>query len=236
MAEMVDGKQVQQPASAVFPSVEGKGFRLFSRFWVGLIGLCWAATLAHFLSQMTWLGSASIKIGGEFLSPGALLAGGVVAAILIWMLLGKFGNHFVVEKPGLGKWVRLSAYAGIAAMSLFGCYAFYMSPSIASSWWRDVFPPIMVFGKGIALKPVFFPSVGIFATVMLVVFLLLNREKWADFLIDTEGEIKKVSWPARKEYLGSSMVVVLVVAVVSIFLHFVDLGLSRLMEKMGIGF
>ena len=68
------------------------------------------------------------------------------------------------------------------------------------------------------------------------VFLLLNQEKWAEFLIETEGEVKKVSWPARKEFVGSAMIVVLVVAVVSMFLHYVDAGLSWLMQRWGVGF
>ena len=77
---------------------------------------------------------------------------------------------------------------------------------------------------------------AVFLTMMSVTYLVLNREKSADFLIETEGEIKKVSWPARKEYVGSAAIVVLVVAVVSMFLHYVDLGLSRLMQAWGVGF
>jgi preprotein translocase subunit SecE len=63
-----------------------------------------------------------------------------------------------------------------------------------------------------------------------------NRESWANFLVETEGEVKKVSWPARKEYLGSALVVVVVIAVVSLFLWASDAGLSRVMQKLKIGF
>jgi len=110
-----------------------------------------------------------------------------------------------------------------------------MLPSLSSPWWLDLWK-VTIFGKVLSVKPVLFPSAAIFTTVMLVTYLLLNRERWAEFLIETEGELKKVSWPARKEYLGSSLVVVLVVAVISAFLHFVDLGLSEVMKQLGIGF
>ena len=53
---------------------------------------------------------------------------------------------------------------------------------------------------------------------------------------DNRQKIKKVSWPPRKEYVGSSFVVVVVVVVISLFLHFVDKGLSALMAGLGIGF
>src|SRR5260221_357239 len=79
-------------------------------------------------------------------------------------------------------------------------------------------------------------AVTVFLSVMFIVFQVLNKDKAAEFLIETEGEIKKVSWPARKEYVGSAMIVVLVVAIVSGFLHFVDKYLSLLMQSMGVGF
>ena len=91
-----------------------------------------------------------------------------------------------------------------------------------------------IFGKAVNLQPILFPG-GRVLRAMSGVFLLLNQERWADFLVETEGEIKKVSWPARKEYVGSAMIVVLVVAVVSMFLHYVDAGLSWLMQRWGSG-
>jgi preprotein translocase SecE subunit len=96
--------------------------------------------------------------------------------------------------------------------------------------------PFTLMGKEASLRPILFPALASFFTVMSVVFLILNKERSADFLVETEGEIKKVSWPARKEYVGSAMIVVLVVTIVSGFLHFVDLYLSKLMQHLGVGF
>ena len=94
----------------------------------------------------------------------------------------------------------------------------------------------MIRPAAVTIRPVLFPTIGIFLTVMFALHLLLNQEKWAEFLIETEGELKKVSWPARKEYLGSASVVVLVVAIISIFLYVVDHGMSRLFSVLRIGF
>lgn len=236
MPETMDEKQVQpQPADGGRPS-KAERFRLVARVWVAAAGLSCAGTVAMLLNSFSWLGADSVPVGRIGMRPGALAVGVLVGAAVIFGALTKLGAKMVYARPGLGRMVRLSAFGGIGALTLFGAYALYMAPSIHSLWWADMLGPKDVFGKSISLKPILFPAVGVFLGVMSGVFLLLNQEKWADFLIETEGEIKKVSWPARKEFVGSAAIVVLVVAVVSMFLHYVDLGLSRLMQAWGVGF
>ncbi|MBI4574748.1 MAG: preprotein translocase subunit SecE [Planctomycetes bacterium] len=50
----------------------------------------------------------------------------------------------------------------------------------------------------------------------------------SDFLIETEGEMKKVSWPTRAEVVGSSVVVIATVMVLGVYMYIVDFGLDRL--------
>ena len=162
---------------------------------------------------------------------------GVLAgAAIVFLIFKKLSDQMTYVRPGLGRAVRLSAFGGIGALTLFGAYALYMAPPINSIWWGDIAGPATLFGKSLGLKPILFPAAAAFLTFMSIAHLVLNREKAADFLIETEGEIKKVSWPARKEFVGSAMIVVLVVAIVSMFLHYVDAGLSWLMQKWGVGF
>lgn len=50
-----------------------------------------------------------------------------------------------------------------------------------------------------------------------------NRPKTADFLIETENELKnKVTWPSRKEEISASVVVVVTVLILSVFIFGVD--------------
>ncbi len=50
-----------------------------------------------------------------------------------------------------------------------------------------------------------------------------NRPKTADFLIETENELKnKVTWPSRKEETSASIVVVVTVLILSVFIFGVD--------------
>ena len=46
----------------------------------------------------------------------------------------------------------------------------------------------------------------------------------------TLSELKKVTWPSRKETIASTSVVLITVIMVSFFLGIVDLGLSRLVR------
>ncbi len=50
------------------------------------------------------------------------------------------------------------------------------------------------------------------------------------FLREVRVELKKVTWPSRKQTIGSTAVVLLLVILVSIFLGIVDFGLSSLIR------
>ncbi|MDJ0804959.1 MAG: preprotein translocase subunit SecE [Desulfobacterales bacterium] len=50
------------------------------------------------------------------------------------------------------------------------------------------------------------------------------------FLREVKVELKKVAWPSRKQTLGSTVVVLVLVFIISAFLGVVDLGLSHLVR------
>ncbi|MBW2174800.1 MAG: preprotein translocase subunit SecE [Deltaproteobacteria bacterium] len=50
------------------------------------------------------------------------------------------------------------------------------------------------------------------------------------FLREVKIELKKVTWPSRKETLASTAVVIIIVIIISAFLGLVDLGLSNLIR------
>jgi preprotein translocase subunit SecE len=51
-----------------------------------------------------------------------------------------------------------------------------------------------------------------------------------NFVVEAWQEMKKVTWPSRKETLGGTGVVLILVVIISIFLGMVDFGLSRLVR------
>ncbi|OGW14964.1 MAG: preprotein translocase subunit SecE [Nitrospinae bacterium RIFCSPLOWO2_12_FULL_45_22] len=48
------------------------------------------------------------------------------------------------------------------------------------------------------------------------------------FLRDVRTEMKKVSWPTRKDTINSTSVVLITVFFIAIFLGLIDLGLSKI--------
>jgi preprotein translocase subunit SecE len=54
--------------------------------------------------------------------------------------------------------------------------------------------------------------------------------KSVQFLREVKVELKKVTWPSRKQTIGSTVVVIVVVMIISLFLGVVDMGLSGLVK------
>ena len=55
-------------------------------------------------------------------------------------------------------------------------------------------------------------------------------DKGLQFLREVKVELKKVVWPSRKQTIGSTVVVLILVMIISIFLGVVDIGLSSLIR------
>jgi len=56
--------------------------------------------------------------------------------------------------------------------------------------------------------------------------------KTTEFLTNVKGELKKVTWPTRKDTYASTLVVIALVVFVSIFLWAVDTALSTLIRVL----
>jgi len=54
--------------------------------------------------------------------------------------------------------------------------------------------------------------------------------KSAQFLREVKVELKKVTWPSRKQTIGSTAVVIVLVMIISLFLGVVDFGISSLIH------
>jgi preprotein translocase subunit SecE len=55
-------------------------------------------------------------------------------------------------------------------------------------------------------------------------------DKSLQFLREVRVELKKVTWPSRKQTIGSTVVVVILAMIISLFLGVVDMGLSGLIR------
>ena len=55
-------------------------------------------------------------------------------------------------------------------------------------------------------------------------------DKGLQFLREVRVELKMVTWPSRKQTIGSTVVVVILAMIISLFLGVVDMGLSGLIR------
>lgn len=52
------------------------------------------------------------------------------------------------------------------------------------------------------------------------------------FLAEAKAEVKKVSWPSRKDTTGGTIVVLIAVTIISLFLGVVDYSLSEMVKVL----
>lgn len=61
---------------------------------------------------------------------------------------------------------------------------------------------------------------------------MIDLGKVSQFLREVRAELKRVTWPNRKETIGSTSVVLVLVLIVAIFLGIVDMSLHRLIRHI----
>jgi preprotein translocase SecE subunit len=73
-----------------------------------------------------------------------------------------------------------------------------------------------------------------FITVLAVVgyYLIAVHKKVVDFLIATEGEMKKVNWSTRREIMGSTWVVISLTFIVAAIIAVLDAGYSMIFQAL----
>ena len=79
---------------------------------------------------------------------------------------------------------------------------------------------------------------GFMAAVVLLEWNKMDfsiKEKFEaakQFLREVKTELKKVTWPSRKDTLSGTLVVLVAVFIIAIFLGIVDSGLSNLIKEL----
>ena len=73
------------------------------------------------------------------------------------------------------------------------------------------------------------------AAGLWLAFRVVNLPVFADFLIATEAELNKVSWPTRKSVVQDTIVVLMTVFMLTVFLFLVDIGWGWLLSRDVVG-
>ncbi len=132
---------------------------------------------------------------------------------------------FSIYKKGQGYYTRLcTAFAGVGMVAL-GCYQLKES---LSGW----LPADMADTSKAWLSALI--SVSVFVGLSLFIYLVVNKPKSAEFMIETEGEMKKVNWPAKKEVISSTKVVIITVLAMAVLLGLIDFLFHWFFQVIGI--
>lgn len=157
----------------------------------------------------------------------------VVAGLSIWLLIA-FGIHALsnfLEDLGEDVYVCSSCEKEFRAEGKCDACGLELEHRLKGFWVVEFF---RIPGLDFAVTSGFVISVGMAIVFAILTYLFINVPKVADFLIETEVELRKVTWPTRKEFVGSSIVVLVSVLMLGIFVAGVDTILIKILEEVGL--
>ena len=128
-----------------------------------------------------------------------------------------------IYKQGQGYWVRLMSAIGLGLLVMMGVV--WLWDQLSGVQIGDV-EPVYIQG-GIAVITV--------AICGLIGDHLIGRKpKLVEFMIATEGEMRKVNWSTRREVVGSTILVILLTLFIALFCQVADLSFSAFFQWAGV--
>jgi len=145
---------------------------------------------------------------------------------------------FSPYRPAQGTYARIGTAVALLVVFLFGSYRLY---SLLATGPGKVFIVLGLKVPYAALVPG-----GVFIVLGALVWVLtfgpqtgikgldaLTR-RWIDLLIDTEGELRKVSWPTRDDLVNSTAAVLVSIVLLGVFLVGMDFLVGWAMSSLGV--
>lgn len=131
-----------------------------------------------------------------------------------------------------GRYARMVAFWTLTLLMAYGClggFVIVLDRNLPESFNQTLVEQFPLFGS-LKVSTVFaFVALGVCAWV---IYRILNRPKAADLLIDTEAEMRKVTWPSLPETWAGTLAVMLTVVVLFGFLTFADFVLSESVSRL----
>jgi len=118
---------------------------------------------------------------------------------------------FEIYKKGQGvtaRWIAAGALGGLAA---FGCYE--LEEAISAHW-----PTAGLLGIPVGVLV----AAVVFIGAAVLVGMLVNLPRFVDYLIHSETELRKVSWPTKEELKRQTIVVIFTIGFFAVILLVAD--------------
>jgi preprotein translocase SecE subunit len=137
------------------------------------------------------------------------------------------------HRPGEGVYARGVAFWTLAGFAFLYARRLFLWLDRYDVMRKVLVPEIPVLGA--PLTPGFLAGLAGFTLLAWGAWRLMNAPKIGDLLIDTELEMKKVTWPSLDESWKASLVVIFCVIVMVAFLSASDMGLSWFFSSLVYG-
>jgi preprotein translocase SecE subunit len=128
-----------------------------------------------------------------------------------------------IYKPGQGYWTRTMSAVGAGLLLLMGAL-----------WLWDLLKTVEI-GK---LPPIYVSMIGVLIICAIFgwlgYYLIGLKPRVVDFMIATEGELKKVNWSTRREILGSTWVVIGLTILIAALCWIFDFGFAFVFKQIGV--
>jgi preprotein translocase SecE subunit len=139
-------------------------------------------------------------------------------------------------KQDQGRLARLVTFWTLGVLVFYGCYSFHnevLLKYFKTSLGAPLIPamkkiPIL----GIEFNGAFLISLAVLCGLLWLLHRWEQKPKVADLLIETESEMRKVTWPSFPEAMNSSIVVIVCVAFLMAFLAGADWFLGRIATQV----
>jgi len=152
------------------------------------------------------------------------------------------GGFFSIYKKGQGKWTRWGTWIAVGLIVILTAHFFYVNLQV---WLGSLLYTAQVVPAGASVAEVeriarvnvdaqiraaslaqtiaIATGAAVLVGGAILIHLLTNKPKNADFLIATDSEMRKVNWTSRKELIGSTKVVIGFMFLIAFLLFAMDI-------------
>jgi preprotein translocase SecE subunit len=140
-------------------------------------------------------------------------------------------------KRDQGRMARMAAFWTLAALLFYGSTSLN---DALSGYWPGLAAPLLAGMPtlpvlSIGLTPAFFVALLVFVGGMFLLYRWLEQPKSAELLIETEHELRKVTWPTLPEVVNSSLIVIFCVLFLMGFLAAADWFIALVTDRILFG-
>jgi preprotein translocase SecE subunit len=131
-------------------------------------------------------------------------------------------------KKDQGRMARMAAFWSLAILIFYGCTSLHtylprLWSGLGRPFWKGARIPVL----GLDLTPALLISGLVLGGGLLLLYRWQQAPKTADLLIETEAELRKVTWPTVQDAVKSSVVVIVCVVFLMGFLAACDFVLGK---------